>query len=362
MLGVPLEEPTPDFGRLERILKGEEQPQKVPFVEVDCDAEVVKYVIQDMMKKEWIPARDDGPLISELERICFYHRMGYDYVPINPEWKNLPTFKERKARDTACLSRGERSWVEEREGIIKNWDDFERIDWENIQYDSELLRLMSSNLPPGMKLTVTTSLFEMILKNFMGYTDLFFLSHDNPELVEAVFRTWGQKVYQYYKEVVKHPVVGAIFHGDDLGYKTGTMVSPHFLRKNVFPWFRKYASLAHEYQKTFWLHSCGDLDKIMKDLIEDVKIDALHSFEDSCCSAVDYKRKYGDSIAILGGIDIDKLARMKEPELRAYVRQTLDHCMVGGKYALGSGNTVANYIPPGNYLVMLDEGLRWRRA
>ncbi len=78
MLSVPLEEPTPDFGRFERIIKGKEQPQKVPSVEVDCDAEVVKYVMQNTMRREWIPVRNDGPSIFELERIFFYHRMGYD--------------------------------------------------------------------------------------------------------------------------------------------------------------------------------------------------------------------------------------------------------------------------------------------
>jgi uroporphyrinogen decarboxylase len=29
------------------------------------------------------------------------------------------------------------------------------------------------------------------------------------------------------------------------------------------------------------------------------------------------------------------------------------------KYALGSGNSIANYIPVENYLIMLDEGLKY---
>ena len=47
-------------------------------------------------------------------------------------------------------------------------------------------------------------------------------------------------------------------------------------------------------------HSCGNLTEIMKDLIEDVGIDALHSFEDGCYSVMQYKKKYGDRIGILG--------------------------------------------------------------
>jgi uroporphyrinogen decarboxylase len=32
--------------------------------------------------------------------------------------------------------------------------------------------------------------------------------------------------------------------------------------------------------------------------------------------------------------------------------------MPGGRYALGSGNSVANYVPIENYFAMLEEG--WR--
>jgi uroporphyrinogen decarboxylase len=33
--------------------------------------------------------------------------------------------------------------------------------------------------------------------------------------------------------------------------------------------------------------------------------------------------------------------------------------MPGGGYALGTGNTVANYIPVHNYIAMLDEGMKY---
>ena len=38
------------------------------------------------------------------------------------------------------------------------------------------------------------------------------------------------------------------------------------------------------------------------------------------------------------------------------VRDTIDVCQPGGGWCLGTGNSVANYIPAANYLAMLDEG------
>lgn len=36
----------------------------------------------------------------------------------------------------------------------------------------------------------------------------------------------------------------------------------------------------------------------------------------------------------------------------------LEACMPGGGYALGTGNSVANYIPVRNHLVMLEEAMK----
>jgi uroporphyrinogen decarboxylase len=52
------------------------------------------------------------------------------------------------------------------------------------------------------------------------------------------------------------------------------------------------------------------------------------------------------------------LARGTSEQVRARTREVLEACMPGGGFALGSGNSVANYVPIENYLAMLEEG--WR--
>ncbi len=97
----------------------------------------------------------------------------------------------------------------------------------------------------------------------------------------------------------------------------------------------------------------------MDDLINDVKIDGKHSFEDTIEKVTDVKDTYGKRIALLGGVDVDFLCRADEKQVRARVRETLRKCMPGGGYCLGTGNSVANYIPLDNYLAMLDEGRKF---
>jgi uroporphyrinogen decarboxylase len=213
-----------------------------------------------------------------------------------------------------------------------------------------------------MKIVVSTNFFEHVYHGLLGIESLSFLIYDGPELVARIFAQWGQKVYDFYEVVIGLEAVGAIFHPDDMGFTTSTLISPDVLRQYVLPWHKKYAALAHENGKMFWLHSCGNLFKsnVIEDLIEDVGIDAFHSFQDIILPVTDFKARYGHRVATLGGVDMDKLVRMGEAELRAYVRCILEGCMPGGRFALGTGNSVANYIPLRSYLIMLDEGRRWR--
>ena len=207
-----------------------------------------------------------------------------------------------------------------------------------------------------MKVMVSGSCYSSVLDRLLGHEGFYYLLHDDPRLVKEVSNQWGQIVYDMYEDGISREVVGGIFHSDDLGYKTGTLVSPDTLREIFFPWLKKYARLAHEQGKMFWFHSCGNVSEIMEDLIEDIGIDAFHSFQDVIIPVKEFKKRYQDRIATLGGVDMDKLARLEGHKLRKYIRRILSECIPGGGYALGSGNSIANYIPVKNYLIMLEEG------
>ena len=95
---------------------------------------------------------------------------------------------------------------------------------------------------------------------------------------------------------------------------------------------------------------------LLSDLLDYVKLDAIHSWEDTIEPITDAKRSYGDRLSLLGGIDVDFLCRASESQIRDRVGRTVETCQPGGGFCLGSGNSVANYIPVDNYLVMMDEG------
>jgi uroporphyrinogen decarboxylase len=360
-----LSSPTPDFSELVRVLQGEEAPRRVPVVELNIDQEVLQSITERYLGERWIgwdrhgEAPPPAPYFRQL--VTLYARLGYDCVPLPPHWRHMPARGWKRTGDTAELSRGEREWANQGRGLIASWEEFDQFPWERIQPDPSPVYLTARRLVPGMKITVMSTLFEYVLETLLGYEGLFYMLHDNPELVAQVFAHWGQKVYDYYASLIPLQEVGALFHADDLGFKTSTFVSPALLRQLVFPWLERYAALAHQYAKPFWYHCCGNVfdNGVIDDLIDRVKIDAFHSFQDTILPVEEFQARYGHRVAVLGGVDMDKLARLDERSLRPYIRHMLEQCVPAGRFALSSGNTIANYIPLESYFILLEESRRW---
>ena len=385
MFSFPMQKPKPDFDTLIRVLSGIREPEKVFFCEMLIDEEIKKYIIENYFHEQNYPptvtfgGSSEGSSESRIDveetkkaseryykqLIQFYCRMGYSFVADYEFLVNFQSFntvaKIGRDPDTSDFPRNERHWAQEGKGVIRSWEDFEKFPWNRAQelverYGDHLL-FLSRNLPDGMKLAVVGSILEQVMEWILGYEGVLYNVYDDPVLVEKTFDKVGRLVYDLYTVAAPMEGVGVIWHGDDIGYNMATLLSPTHLRKWVFPWFKKYAEIAHNYNKPIWYHACGNKNQVMEDFIEDIKFDALHSFEDTSNPVTEYKKKYGHRIALMGGVDMDKLTRLEEGELRRYVRTILDTCMPGGKYALGSGNSVCSYVPVHNYMVMMDEGI-----
>jgi len=364
---IPLENPSPDKENFKKIILRQTIPQKPPFMELHIDKEIIRELTEDWLGKKWIePSSNDREsqkayLMNYID--CWY-RLGFDCIRLTADFRFSSGYhfesRTRGGKDTVQLARGERKWTEEGKGIISSWDDFEKYPWPSMDdVDNWAVDFVTENLPEGMGFLACPSagIFEIGLNILFGAETLSYLLYDDPKLVKAVFDRAGELILDWYKSIIGVKNLVGFFQGDDMGYKTATIISPKFIREYILPWHKKIAQLAHDNGLLYILHSCGNLESIMEDLINDVKIDAKHSFEDEIMPVPQFKAKYGDRIAVIGGVDVDKICRLDEPDLRKYVRNIIDECMPGGGYLLGSGNSVTNYVPLKNYLIVLDEGL-----
>lgn len=335
-------------------------PQRVHHIELFLDDEIKDTICKRFELFEGISEAD--PFFDLKKEVRIQRFLGYDYVRCGLDDFNMPLDKLSVA-DTAEIKRaGGREFINQKVGPISNWEDFEKYPWPDPKAcKSRQLEWYEKNLPDDMCIIGSGGFahFAEYLSWLMGYETLCYALYEERELVDAI----SKKLLEIYNNVVRRLLafdrVKIIWGSDDMGFKGGPLISPDDLREFVLPGHRLMAGLSHQAGRPYLLHSCGNLDLIMEDLIEEIRIDARHSFEDNIEDVVTAYKRYGDRIAILGGIDVGLLSRGSEEEIRNRVRQTLEECMPGGGYCLGSGNSIANYIPLDNYLAMLDEGRRY---
>ncbi|MCG3178721.1 MAG: hypothetical protein BIFFINMI_01050 [Phycisphaerae bacterium] len=360
MLDSPV---TPDWRGLLDALTPGRSPARVHHLELFLDGEVRSAVARRLGL-----ADPEAPGLAMADRlgaeIALVRRLGYDVVRCQPgRWeyprKNLVTADTTGGEQ----SKGDRSWVDEGFGVIRTMADFERYPWPDPdKIDFTAMEWLHDHLPEDMAIYALTAHQLEQLVWLMGYEGLCMAMYDDPALVDAMATRIEELETAFTRRLVQWERVRLVWGSDDMGYKTGTMVQAQFLREKVLPCHRACARIAHDAGRTYLLHSCGRLDQIMDDLIDDVKVDAKHSFEDVIRPMPETKRLWGRRVGLIGGIDVDFLCRADEAAIRARVRQTLDACLPGGGYVLGTGNSVANYIPLDNYLTMLDEGRRYAVA
>jgi uroporphyrinogen decarboxylase len=349
-----------DWSQVELVLR-RKVPQRVPVVELFTDHDF----IQAVLGYHWTAVAADKDYAEWqrywLWRIEYQKLAGPAYINAGMDGLVYPVRKVACATNTAELALGDRAWVNETEGVITRREDFESYPWPTSPFNRQQIDFIAENAPPGMGIIMASSGILEWAMWLMSFETFSTALHDQPELVRDVVDRVGERFVDFYGQAARHEAVRALWIGDDLGFKTATMISPHHLREYIFPWHRRIAEAAHAAGKPFLLHACGNIDAVMEDLIEYVGIDARHSFEDVIEPVTSVKRRYGHRIAIIGGVDVDFISRRSEQEVRQYVRRVLEECTPGGGYAVGTGNSVANYIPIRNYVAMLQEVAAFNR-
>jgi len=95
-------------------------------------------------------------------------------------------------------------------------------------------------------------------------------------------------------------------------------------------------------------------NKEMEDVIA-LGIDAKHSNEDIIALFDYWIECYGDRIGLLGDIDVDLLCQQPPDEIRWQVYEKGQHFWAATRaYALGSGNSIPEYVLVEGYLAMIE--------
>jgi len=256
-----------------------------------------------------------------------------------------------------------------RPGPIQTRDDFNKypfdeipeIFWNTYTPHLEAIRKV---IPQGMKAFggCGYGIFESS-QDLVGFEYLAVMQYTDPELFRDIFIRIGDLYELLWSEMIKKYSDLFVFYrmGDDLGFKTSTLLDPNTIREHIFPQYKRVIDLVHKADKKFLLHSCGNIFELMDDII-DLGIDAKHSNEDQIAPFEKWIELYGDRIGLFGGIDVNTICLNSYDEVYNIIMEKGEKYMKTAKgFGLGSGNSIAEYVPTEGFQAMIDAACELRK-
>lgn len=327
----------PDFRNMEKVLAREVPDRYTPF----------EFMLNSTLIQKYAPEVYREPYGFReyiLGEVKAFERLGYDYAMIHASDFHFPT-AAKTAKSTISLNDN---------AVIWDRDSFRSCPFTSpAEANRRVLEEAAELLPAGMKLIICgpCGVLENVIA-LVGYENLCMMLYDDEALAEDIFAAVGSRLVEYYTLAINNPAVGALMSNDDWGFNTQTMLSPAAMRRYVFPWHKAIVEVAHKAGKPAMLHSCGYFGDIIDDVVDDMQYDARHSYEDTILPVEQAYEQLHDRIAVLGGIDLNFIATRTPAEIAARSQAILRQTAGRGGYALGTGNSVPDYVPEENYLAM----------
>jgi len=347
-MNLPFKAFQPDFELLLKVLRREPTLRPVIF-EFIVNLEVCREA------SGWDKHPGPGSLDYYRMIIEAFRNLGYDAAPVYTFESGLLSFPKGDQNSLASRSQNQGAMIIDQES-------FDSYIWPDAgKGNYELYNQLSDFLPDGMKLLGFSN--GGVLENatdIVGFENLCMMYLLDPELTREVFDGIGKRLIDFYSIVASMDSVGACVVNDDWGFKTQTMFPPEMMIEYVFPYTRKIVEVIHQQGKPAILHSCGNLKEIMDVVIDELKLDGKHSFEDEIIPVEEAYDIWHDRIAIMGGIDMDFLARKSPSEIYNRASKLLEQTFDTGGFALGSGNSIPDYVPVENYLAMIRAAVDFR--
>jgi len=328
----------PDFNNLLRILN-RQKPDRPTLFEFFLNSPLYKKLSGPDFTVDYTPVAQMRMLLAA------FRAAGYDYATVGGSSLH---FASGERTHGSSVSMNEGSVIHDRASFnAYSWPDPDACDYS-------ALKAIRPDLPAGMKLIVAGpgGVLENVM-NLVGYEDTCYLTLDDPKLAADIFGAIGSRLVRHYQIAGSYDTVGAMISNDDWGFKSQPMLSPAAMREFVFPWHRKIVQAIHDAGRPAILHSCGNLAEVMDDIIDDLKYDGKHSYEDTIQPVEQAYDQYHQRIAIMGGIDLDFVCRSTPAQVRQRSMAMLERSARDGSYALGTGNSVPEYVPPANYFAMV---------
>ena len=189
-----------------------------------------------------------------------------------------------------------------------------------------------------------------------GMQDIFLDMSDHPvfvdELMDGLEDVCARVIDRLLREYGDR--IDAIGITDDYGTQTSLLISPEQWRRFIKPRLRRMYHRIRSAGKLVYMHSCGHVLPVIGDLIE-VGGNILQPVQPEAMDVLEVKRRFGNNLCLMGGISTQKTLPYGTPDqVRAEVRQCLQHLGAGGGYIAAPAKPILPGVPIENAVALID--------
>jgi len=226
----------------------------------------------------------------------------------------------------------------------------DRIDWDAVELAKQKQAegyLVVANIPGGFDTP----------RELMGEETACLAYYSQPELMHDILDTLTDTALKVFARITERISIDQLSVHEDLAGKNGPLIGPGQIEEFIKPYFTYvWELLSSRGTELFDMDSDGNILPILDTLLE-CGINSIHPFEPRAgMDIVEIRKKYGDRLAIRGGIDKFVLRQgieSIEKELE-YKMQPL--MVASGGIAFGLDHRILNQTPIENYRYYVNLG------
>lgn len=152
--------------------------------------------------------------------------------------------------------------------------------------------------------------------------------------------------------------IDGILLGSDWGSQKDLLISPQCFRTMIKPGEIQEYDLVHRYGKDVFVHSCGNIERIMGDLVE-MGVDGLNPVQPECMDLRMLQEKYGE-MAYYGGISTQKTLPYGTPkEVAAEVDEIVTILNQHHGYITAPSQEIQEDVPYENLIALIETAKKW---
>lgn len=214
-------------------------------------------------------------------------------------------------------------------------------------------RVAAAAREPDVLLLLDGGCYYWTLRSIAGVEYASYLLYDAPELVEELCERYFTVVMEGFRRVAPLARLDVIGFGEDIAYKTGTLISVDMFRRFILPRYRQAMEKAHSLGVRFtWYDSDGDVRPFIPDYLS-IGINGIAPCEVAASmDPVALRQTFGRELRLVGGFDKRLVAQGKSAIDAEFAR--LRPLIVEGGFLPAIDHSVPADVSWDNYRHYLD--------